>query len=267
MKRAAEDAFPRDPDTGLILGAEPFEFGHGRHAVLFLHGWSSSPRELRFLAQKVAAAGCFCRGILLPGHGRTVADLADTRFEDYLDAAQQGFDALQAEHAQVSVCGLSLGGLLALYLAARRPVANLVLCAPFLVPAGRTFGLPNRWVLRLLPPSDRLIPKTGGGPMFDPEAVRDHVAYSSMPLRGILSVFHAARNAWPFLPGVVNPALIFHAPKDHTSAIAGSRRLLRELGSKDKRLIEVERSRHVITLDYDRDRIERETVDWLAKRM
>ena len=51
---------PRDPATGLIRGAEPYDFspsGSGDpppHAVLFLHGWSSSPRELRFLARRVA---------------------------------------------------------------------------------------------------------------------------------------------------------------------------------------------------------------------
>ena len=269
-----ERIYPRDPGTGIILGAEPFEFApavrsDNTHAVLFLHGWTSSPRELRFVAKRVAEAGFFCRGILLPGHGRSVQDLAPTDFPDYLAAAETAFDDLARDHARVSLCGLSLGGLLCLYLAARRSAANLVLYAPFLVPGGATFGIPNRWALRLfgtwLSP-DRLLPKTGEGPIFDPASLREHLAYQAMPARGVLGNFRAAQAIWRNIPEISAATLIFQSPLDPTSDAAGAKRLMRELGSGDKRLVEVGRSKHVITLDLDRSLIEEETVRWLSER-
>ncbi|HLP43214.1 MAG TPA: hypothetical protein VK465_17045, partial [Fibrobacteria bacterium] len=59
-----EKPFPRDPETLVIRGAEPFDLGDpaAPHAVLFLHGWTSSPRELRFLAEKAAARGFRAKG-------------------------------------------------------------------------------------------------------------------------------------------------------------------------------------------------------------
>jgi carboxylesterase len=264
-----ERHYPRDPETGVIRGAEPFEFGNGSHAVLFLHGWTSSPRELRHVAQRVAAAGFFCKGILLPGHGTTLRDLLPTDFDDYLAAAEAAYDALAGDYARVSLCGLSLGGLLCLHLAARRPAANLVLYAPFLIPGGATAGLPNRWALPLIGPwlpPDRLLPKYGEGPIFDPEALAEHIAYHAMPMRGVLSNFRGARRLWLLAPHITNPLILFQSPRDPTSHISGARRLMRRVGSRDKKLVIAERSKHVITLDYDRERIEEETVRWLGAR-
>ena len=53
-----ESAFhKRDPRTGIILGAEPFYFpGSSGRAVLMLHGYTSTPRDLRALGQALHAA-------------------------------------------------------------------------------------------------------------------------------------------------------------------------------------------------------------------
>ena len=264
--------FPRDPATGLIPGAEPYDFfppGSGDpppHAVLFLHGWSSSPRELRFLARRVADAGFFCRCILMPGHGRTVEDLRRVHFEDHRAAALEAFDELARNHARVSVCGFSLGGLLALFLAAEKKVANLVLCAPYLVPGGKTFGIPNRFYARYLPAWNIIMPKDPEGPIFDPQALAGHIAYPTMPMAGVVENTRAARKIWPLLPGIQCPTLLFQSSRDQTSHVSGARRLMAELGSPDKKWVKVDRSKHVVTLDFDRERVERETVEWLAGR-
>jgi len=261
----AERPYLRDPVTGIIQGAESFQFGGGSHAVLFLHGWTSTPRELRFLAEKIAAAGFHCVGPLLKGHGRVLADLADTRFRDYLSECETAFDALSASHARVSVCGLSMGGLLGLYLSVRRPVANLILLAPFLVPAGKTWGLPNRWLAGRVPLSGNLA-KYAPGPIRDPEGFRTHIAYHAMPARTMAGIVAAGREFHAQADRVLCPALILHSVHDTTSAFSGSRFLIENLGSEDKTLVALNRSNHIVTLDFDRARVENTVLAWLRLR-
>jgi carboxylesterase len=263
-----ERPWPRDPVTGVILGAEPFAFGSssGSHAILFLHGWSSTPRELRFLAQRCADAGFHCRGPLLKGHATRLKDLVPTRFSDYLEQSLREFDALAAAHKRVSVCGLSMGGLLGLHLATVRPVANLVLVAPFLSPTGKTFGLPNRWLIGRVPLSGN-ITKREGGPVDEPLSRDTHISYHAMPAQSMVSVVVAARRFAPRVPEVTSPTLILHSIHDTTSDFAGSKLLIEKLGSEDKTLVAYNSGNHVITLDYQKDALERTTLDWLSRRV
>lgn len=261
----AEGSAKRDPVTGVILGAEPFSFGEGREAVLFLHGWTSTPRELRFLAERIARSGFHCQGPLLPGHGTCLADLAPTRFPDYLEAAEKAYEALAASHARVTVCGLSMGGLLGLELAVRRPVAGLILVAPFIHPSGRTLGLPNRWLVGRVP-LPATLPKSAGGPIADPEGAKDHIAYHAMPTGSMVSVVRAARAFLPKCGRVACPALILHSVGDATSDFTGSQLLIEKLGGEDKTLVAFNRGNHVITLDYHKQRIEETADRWLSAR-
>lgn len=269
-----EKPFPRDPETQIIRGAEPFDFpgdpsGPGKaadHAILFLHGWTSTPRELRFLAERTAAAGFRSRGVLLKGHGRTIRALQGVFFKDHLAEAEEAFGALAVQHERVSICGLSLGGLLALNVAARRRVANLVLIAPFLRPAGSTFGLPNAWLVGRVPLSG-YVGKDVGGPIEDPAGRAGHIAYHAMPAAEMASIVQATRDFQGLEGSIACPTLVLHGVHDRTSDFAGSLSLMEKLGSGDKTLVAFNRGNHVITLDYDKERIESAAVDWLARRV
>jgi carboxylesterase len=233
--------------------------------VLFLHGWTSTPRELRFAAEKVAASGFRCRGILFEGHGRTLRALEGITFRDYLSQSEKAFGELALSHDRVSICGLSMGGLLALHLAARRRVDSLVLIAPFTRPWGSHFGLPNSLLLGRVP-LPALIAKEVPGPISDPAGLEGHIAYHAMPSKELLTIAQGAKDLKGKEASITSPTLILHSVQDHTSDFAGSQSLIRELGADDKTLIAFNRSNHVITLDYDRERVETEIVDWLRRR-
>jgi carboxylesterase len=239
--------------------------GTSSHAVLFLHGWSSTPRELRFLAEQTSRAGFHCLGPLLKGHGTRLQDLMPTRFDDYLAQAGEAYAALASRHERVSVCGLSMGGLIGLNLAATRPVAGLVLIAPFLIPWGRTCGLPNRWLVGRVPlPS--IMAKSPGGPIQNPVTAPEHIAYHAMATRSMISVVKAGRAFLPRIPKVACPTLILHSVQDATSDFRGSQKLIEKLGSADKTLVAYNRGDHLITLDYEREKLEQTVLDWLLKR-
>ena len=58
-----------------VLYAHPdhreFNYGDGPARALLIHGFLGSPRDMRPLAEALAAAGVATRGVLLPASGRT----------------------------------------------------------------------------------------------------------------------------------------------------------------------------------------------------
>lgn len=262
-----EKPFPRDPETLVIRGAEAFDLGDpgARRALLCLHGWTSTPREVRFVAEKAAAAGFRCVGPRLKGHGLTVRALQGVTFKDHLEEVEEAFGRLALAHESVHVLGLSMGGLLGLYLAARRRVASLVLIAPFLKPAGTTFGLPNHLLVGRVPLKD-LVGKDVRGPIDDPGGLAGHIAYHAMPAREMTALVQATRDFRGLERNVTCPTLILHSVLDRTSDFSGSQALIRDLGADDKTLVAFNRGNHVITLDYERARVESLALEWLAAR-
>jgi carboxylesterase len=99
-----------------------FNEGDG-HAVLMLHGLSSSPLELRYLARFLNDEGFTTCVPVLNGY---TAGSKEQAMEHWLDAATREYDALAARYERVSICGLSIGAALSLSLVHRRPQAQAV---------------------------------------------------------------------------------------------------------------------------------------------
>lgn len=104
-----------------------------RIGVVLSHGFTGSPHGLRAWAASLAEAGFAVRMPLLPGHGTTWQELARTRWTQWHGALDDAYLELDAECDHVFSAGLSMGGALALRVAATRPVAGVILVNPGLV--------------------------------------------------------------------------------------------------------------------------------------
>lgn len=259
--------YQRNGSTGLIVGAEPFEFGKGDHAILFLHGWTSSPRDLRFLAESLRES-FHCRGILFKGHGLYPDDLEDTTWRVHLQESLDAFSGLAMKFPKVSIIGLSYGALLAAHIAVRRRVENIILLSPFIVSEDKIMNsIPGSSIIPHLPSIIRNISKGPEGSIYHPTENRKHIAYHTMPLKPLKSVMECASETMNILAEVTCPALVIHSTRDKTADFQGGVNVLKCLGSQDKRLIALNKSNHIITLDYDRELVETETRAWLLARM
>lgn len=112
--------------------------------ALLLHGYMGTPHELRPLAMALSAAGVTARADLLPGFGEAGRPhLRRVRAEDWLEAAKAAWLELSRDATHRTLVGFSMGGALALALAADpevRPDA-LVLLAPYWRMADRRAAL------------------------------------------------------------------------------------------------------------------------------
>jgi carboxylesterase len=210
------------------------------------------------------------------GHGTSVEELARTSWSDWYASAVAGADALLSVAPRIVVVGLSMGAMLAVLLGVERreAVAGVVLLSPA-IELGRVWVRRLRLAFGLLAAADarspfmqerlaRLVMTKGGSDIADLDVRAHHPGYRQVPLRALLNLLQLQRLVWTAAPALTSPALVMHAANDHTCPIAGARRLFARLGSAQKRMVELERCFHVVTVDCERDRVIAEVGAFLA---
>ena len=150
---------------------------------------------------------------------------------------------------QVFVFGLSMGGALALRLAAKHgdAVAGLVLVNP----ANKVHGISAHAL-----PLVRHVVRTTKGLANDIALEgSDEIGYDRVPLHSAHSLRNFLRLVDAELPQVTQPLLLLHSTQDHVVPPADSARILSRVSSRDVEEILLEQSYHVATLDHDAERI------------
>jgi carboxylesterase len=232
--------------------SDPFALGDGPDACLLLHGLTGSPGEVRPVGEALAQSGFRAVGPLLPGHGTCPEDLYTTSRSQMLRAAESALLSLGGAR-QIFVCGLSMGSLLSLHLAAHHPglpeISGLALLAPAIEFAGATWVFTE--ILGRLPALPFIVGKKRD---MSAPAVADG-SYQAVPLRWGPELHELSRYGLGLAHRVRAPTLILHGALDRTVSPAGSRKLLRELASPHKELRILPHSGHVLPLDVESDEV------------
>jgi len=262
-ERAYRAAHPADAQ-GIAIGAGSFiiEGSNGR-ALLLLHGSGDTPQTLRYLAERLNAAGYTVYAPLLPGHGRSPHAFTQVSAVGYLSAAREALATLREKSSWVGVVGLSMGGAIAVQLAASSPdVRVLVLLAPYLTPPAAV-----QWVARLSPLWGLVQPQLSGRgerSVHDPVARDASHAYGTFPpqaLRALMATAAAGRAA---LPRVTAPTLVVNSRQDNRIPRALAETATASMVAPVERKW-VDGCGHVITVDYCRDAVADFTLDFLAR--
>lgn len=238
----------------------PFELGPvgaSGPAVLCLHGLTGTPFEVRPPAEALVDRGFACVGPLLPGHGTYPDDLIGVPHQAWLDAAFGAWDELARSHARVYVLGLSMGGLLALALAARRPVpGSVVIAAPLAL---------RPWVrlaVALLRGARRSLPKTTS--ILDPEARDRHPGYRRMPLAALHQLVGLQEQLRRWLPEVRAPLQLIFSRRDPAVDPGDAERIREAVASAHTELLYLEDSGHVSPVDRESERVAATAVEFLC---
>ena len=199
-------------------GAEPYAAMGDSRGALVLHGFTGNPQSVRGVAMALADAGLTVELPLLPGHGTEVADMLPTRWNDWADAVEEEYTSLAARCDGVVVAGLSMGGLLALWLAQRHPeIAGLVLVNPMVLPPDDSLVALAQSMVEA---GEELAP--GIASDIAKEGVTES-SYAETPLRPIISLFAAAAEVAADVESVACPSWCSPASRTTWSTLSRAR--------------------------------------------
>lgn len=243
----------------VLPGAEPYRHEGGETGVLLCHGFTGSPQPLRPWAEYLAERGLTVSLPLLPGHGTRWEDMQLTSWQDWYAEVDHELRVLRERCARVFVAGLSMGGALALRLAAKhgRDVTGVIVVNP----ANKVHGLSAY----TLPLSRHLVRTTRG---IASDIAKEHgveIGYDRVPLHAAHSLRTFLRLVDGELPRVTQPLLLLRSAQDHVVPAADSARILSRVSSTDVTETVLEQSYHVATLDHDADRIFEESVAFIGR--
>jgi carboxylesterase len=261
------DEPPSRHSTG--VDTNEFFFPGGGVSALLIHGLTGTPYEMRYLGERLAARGVRVRGVKLAGHAGTPEQLGEAGYDNWYESVVNGLEELRQHGEPVVVVGLSMGAVLAARLTADQgeAIAGVTLLAPaFFLPRSTTIMLKSlRGVLGSLVDSIYLYNR-GGSDIHDAAARSVHPTCHLMPLSAPLKLFALSALVKPMLPRITQPALVMHAPRDHTCPMRKNvDYVMRHLGSVEKRAVELEESYHVITVDGEKERVVDEVAGFVER--
>lgn len=260
-QHARRFTFTRD---GAVVGAEAVHLeGAGDRAVLLIHGFNDTPQSMAYLAASMHRAGWTALAPRLSGHGVSLSRMArEARAASWRAELAQAYAQLRRDHEHVMVCGQSMGGALAVLLAADlNDLQSLVLLAPYVgMPISLQLQIGAAWLLHPWGPYR----ESAGGErsIHDPDAKARALGPGIITARTMTELRKVARGARSALSRVRAPTLYLQSRTDNRIPTEVAERNFRALGSREKVQGWLTGCGHIISADYCRDEVARQVIAW-----
>lgn len=236
--------------------------------VLNLHGFTSSLDCVCGLNPYIEELGLPYRVPILRGHMQTPEALIGVRWEDWYEDAETALEDLLTEVERVVAVGLSMGGLVALHLAAEYPddVDAIVLVAAALKLKNPL--APGGALSFLRPLVGRVIKWWPMPPNYaDKDREKLDTNYERAPMDAILTFLDYTEYVNSRLAEVRAPALILQSWKDQTVDPQSAQVIHDGIRSTDKRIVWFNRSHHEMMRDLECERVFETVQTYLRERV
>ena len=253
--------------TQIIPTAEPFLFlgDRSKPACLLIHGFTGTPKEMRWMGEYLHQQGYTCLGLRLAGHATNPDDMIRSNWTDWAASVEDGFSMLRHLTDRIYLMGLSMGGILSLLMSTRLAVKGvLAMSTPYKLPDDPRLRH-IEWISKIV----TYMPKGNEAPgsnWFDKEAWQGHVSYPQNPVRSIGQLNLLLGEMRAALPQIHAPVLLLHSQDDryvlpeNMELIYGA---LEHASEKTKLL--VTGSGHVVTRDAARQQVFAEALKFIRK--
>jgi carboxylesterase len=248
--------FLRNPH---LNGNTFFLQGSNDVGVLLIHGFTATTVEVSYVAKFLNERGYTVSAPLLPGHNTTPDDLNKCKWQDWVNAAEAAYQALQARHKKIIVGGESMGAMLALYLASEHPeIRGILSYAPAMI----TLSSSSRWQIYVASWFKAYIAKPQRPPNITDTRTK---SYTVNPLKAVTQFHDLQQETRRRLPRISQPILNIQGRLDAVIDPRNGDVIFQEVKSARKEMHWLENSTHVLILDQEWERAAELTLDFMRK--
>ncbi|MCG1039335.1 MULTISPECIES: alpha/beta fold hydrolase [Burkholderiaceae] len=241
---------------------QPFLLEGNEVGVLLSHGYTGTTSGMRYLGEYLHnKEGWTVHAPRLKGHGDSPAAMAETTATDWIRSLEDGLQLLSKRCTTIFIAGLSMGGCLTLYMAAQ--YAQQIKAA---VPINACLYFGTHTLAELAYQKDAPDYLVGvGNDVKDPNVTE--VAYHEIPVSTIKEIYGLMNVTRDLLPKIICPTLVMVSPEDHVVPPANGQVILNSISSTDRRLLVLQNSFHVATIDFDKEVIAERTRSFFSEQL
>jgi carboxylesterase len=274
-----------------------FKPAKSRTVAYLIHGVTGTPAEMKYVGRKLWQSGYDVYIPTLPGHCAKIRDLLRSNEKDWIEHVVKQLSFLRKRYAHVFAAGLSAGALLALKASTRVQLDGIGVFSPTFfydgwnVPRTRILlDLAIRWFPR---PLHYLFFHFDGFPYgIKNPALQARLRAAYNPMNRVLNPFRKGTSPRQYsseavgypvfflktladldrlyavlkadLAKVTAPTLVLQASEDDFTSVRNSEFVLSQIASAEKKLVLLDDSYHVITVDRQRDVVAKELQEFIA---
>lgn len=246
--------FPR-----IISTAEPFYLPGHKIGCILVHGFTGTPKEMRWLGEFLHEKSVAVITPRIAGHATKPGDMQRSNWQDWLTSVEDAYHLIRPNVEKLFIIGLSMGGILACITASYLKVEGLItISTPYEIPQ-------KDWRLRFVRQLAFIMPKVNKGQpdWHNKEAEKDHVDYPYQPTRSIAELIDLFVQLQESLPKLRLPSFHIHSSQDKSVQLIHLQRILENNGSSYKRSLIVHNSGHVVIREPDRFQVFKEIYDFI----
>lgn len=231
--------------------------------ILLLHGFTGTPAEMRYLAEKLTAAGATVYVPRYPGHGTSLVEMANSHVDAWFTAAREALFELKAHCNNVYIAGLSMGGIFAILLAREFAIQKIALMSvPCTLKEKTIYAAP---IAGLFTKIVWVPNKTKG--VCDEVARSEHICYDDgLPVRQSWQLFKTIKKAMKSLPYVESDVLIIQSKNDTVIPQHSAEYIYSHVGSERKQIVWLSKSDHAVTVDFEKDVVAEYCINFFLKQ-
>ena len=245
-----------------ITGAGPFYYEGNELGLLLFHGGGGgTAADLKPLALDLhEECGFTIKVPLLPGYGTSPTDLRKVQVTTWLDATLNEYELLKKTCTKIVVGGHSMGGILSFILASKVKVDGLISIATPLAIRG--------FLPKIAPIMDIFVKfHRIDSDSLRSESNNEWIGYDEIPLNIVAKINKLLKIMKNNLDQIDCPVLLFQGRLDDQIAINSMEDLYRNMRSKIKRKIYLEKNQHSILHCPDHNIIVNETMNFIKKNI
>lgn len=245
--QASQYALPeqmrRDCENDRTIINKPFHLkGDGDVCVMLVHGWTSTPYEMRVLGSELNEQGIAVDAPLLSGHGTRPQDLENITWDRWVADVDRAYKRLRKQYARVYVGGMSMGGNLALHVAKNNPdVCGVILMSTPYRMRFQTVGMTLAYVTkRFISYKKKYYPRW----LQSQASITQLISYQKYPISSAFEAHVAIRRSFDDVNRVQQPVFLIQSTSDHLVARNSIAKIYKKIGSQRKEMRLIKHASH-----------------------